>query len=73
MEAPRTGTPAHCSPGSLAGAKILRVGAGSRLAKPSRSDARKGGLDAAAGSGTMDRRGRRHHRSHLALSPVEPG
>jgi hypothetical protein len=36
------------------------VDAVSRLAKPSRSGARKGDLDSAAGSGTIVRRGRRH-------------
>ena len=37
----------------LAGANPLRAGDGSRLAKPPRSGARKGGLEAAAGSGIM--------------------
>jgi hypothetical protein len=44
-----------------AGAGSWRVDVGSRLAKPSRSDATGvSDLDAAAGSRTMDRRGRRH-------------
>jgi hypothetical protein len=37
----------------LAGANPLRAGDGSRLAKPPRSGARKGGLEAAAESGIM--------------------
>jgi hypothetical protein len=37
----------------LAGAESLRVGTGSRLAKPSQSDARRGGLDAVPASWTM--------------------
>jgi len=37
----------------LAGANPLRAGDGSRLAKPPPSGARKGGLEAAAGSGIM--------------------
>ena len=41
------------SPVILAGAESLRVGAGSRLAKPSRSDARQGGLDAVPASWTI--------------------
>ncbi len=46
------------APSSSIGADPWRVDVGSRLAKPSRSDATAGsGLDAAAGSGTMVRRG----------------
>ena len=45
----------------LAAAESWRVDVGSRLAKPSRSDATAwSDLDPAAGSGTMNSRGRRH-------------
>jgi hypothetical protein len=40
-------------PSFLVGAGSWRADGVSRLGKPSRSDARKGDLDAAAGSGTM--------------------
>jgi len=48
----------------LAGANPLRAGDGSRLAKPPPSGARKGGLEAAAGSGIMtaEEDGTVHHR-----------
>ena len=48
----------------LAGANPLRAGDGSRLAKPPRSGARKGGLEAAAGSGiiTAEEDGTVQHR-----------
>jgi hypothetical protein len=43
----------------LVGADTRRVGVGSRLAEPISQRRPQGGLEAAAGSGTMDRRGRR--------------
>src|SRR5216683_1128639 len=59
-------------PSSSIGADPWRVGAGSRFGEADRMRRPRTDLDAASGSGTMNRQGRRH-RPAPAVRPNEPG